>query len=102
MGRTTRGIYPDENGSWQVDKYWRGTRLRQRGFESAGEAEGWLIRQLEQLRTVAIYGERPTRTFEQAAVHYLQTHQDKVSLETDTYLLKSVMPYIGTRRRVCR
>ena len=47
MGRSTRGIHPDEGGSWQVDKIWRGTRFRQRGFTSAGEAQAWLIKQLE-------------------------------------------------------
>jgi integrase len=95
MGRSTRGVYPDKEGSWQVDKFWRGTRLRQRGFGSAGEAQAWLIKELEALRAVAIHGARPERTFEQAATHYLLTHQEKVSLETDTHLLKSVMPHIG-------
>jgi integrase len=95
MGRNARGVYPDKEGSWQVDKVWRGTRLRQRGFGSAGEAQAWLIKELEALRNVAIHGARPKRTFEQAATHYLLTHQEKVSLETDTHLLKSVMPHIG-------
>ena len=88
MGRNTRGIYPDKEGTWQVDKYWRGTRLRQRGFPSFAEADRWLIRQLDQLRAVAIHGERPVRTFDEAAAHYLLTHQGKVSIETDTYLLQ--------------
>ena len=95
MGRNTRGIYPDKEGTWQVDKYWRGTRLRQRGFPSFAEADRWLIRQLDQLRAVAIHGERPVRTFDEAAAHYLLTHQGKVSIETDTYLLQRIMPFIG-------
>ncbi len=95
MGRTTRGIYPEEGGTWQVDKYWRGTRLRQRGFNSAGEAEDWLIKQLDELRTVALHGARPKRSFDQAAAHYLLTYQDKVTIETETYLLQSVMPFVG-------
>jgi hypothetical protein len=32
MGQRTRGIYPCEDGSWEVDKWWRGTRFRQCGF----------------------------------------------------------------------
>jgi hypothetical protein len=95
MGRNTRGIYPDKDGSWEVDKWWRGTRFRQRGFKSAGEAESWLIRQLDGLRTVALHGARPKRTFDQAAAHYLLTYPDKVTIETETYLLQSVMPTIG-------
>lgn len=95
MGRSTRGIHPDEGGTWQVDKIWRGTRFRQRGFTSAGEAQAWLIKQLEELRTVTLHGARPKRTFDQAAAHYVTIFQDKVSIETETSWLKSVMPHIG-------
>lgn len=77
MGRKTAGIYPGDQGTWQVDKYWKGTRFRQRGFRSFEEAEGWLIRQLESKRTVVIHGERQQRTFEQAAAYYLLANQDK-------------------------
>jgi integrase len=95
MGQATRGIYPAENGSWEVDKWWRKTRFRQRGFTSFEEAEGWLIKQLGQQRAIALHGERPQRTFDEAAAHYLQTNQDKVSLVTEVLLLKGVMPTIG-------
>jgi len=95
MGRKTAGIYPGDQGTWQVDKYWKGTRFRQRGFRSFEEAEGWLIRQLESKRTVVVHGERQQRTFEQAAAHYLLANQDKPSIETETYLLQSLMPQIG-------
>ena len=40
MGQTTRGIYPQENGLWQVDKWWKGERFRQRSFATQSEAEG--------------------------------------------------------------
>ena len=46
MGQNTRGIYPEKNGLWQVDKWKRGTRFRQRGFTSFDEAERWLIKEL--------------------------------------------------------
>ena len=95
MGRNTRGIYPEKDGSWQVDKYWRGTRFRQRGFPSFEEAECWLIRQLEELRAVQLHGARQARTFDETAAHYLLTFQDKVTIETETYLLRTVMPFIG-------
>jgi len=96
MGRKTAGIYPGEEGTWQVDKWWRGTRFRQRGFSSFAEAEGWLIKQLEAKRAVVVHGERLVRTFEQASAHYLFANQDKPSIVTETYLLKSLMPHIGT------
>jgi integrase len=98
MGRKTAGVYAGEEGTWQVDKWWRGTRFRQRGFSTYAEAESWLIKQLEDKRTVVIHGERPDRTFEQAATHYLLANQDKPSIVTETYLLQSLMPHIGTLR----
>ena len=95
MGRKTAGVYPGEGGSWQVDKWYRSTRLRQRGFASFEEAESWLIRRLEQLRAVHVHGQRPERLFSEAAAHYLVKYQDKASIVNDTYHLKSVMPTIG-------
>lgn len=95
MGQTTRGIYPSKNGTWEVDKWWRGNRLRHSGFGSYEEAERWLIPQLASLREVIIHGARAVRTFNSAAAHYVSTHEDKVSLDTEISLLKTVMPYIG-------
>ena len=96
MGQKMRGIYPDKNSdSWEVDKWWRGTRFRQRGFASYEEAERWLIKQLGEKREVVLHGARAPRTFEHAAAHYVLTHQDKVSLNTEIILLQSAMPHIG-------
>lgn len=95
MGQKTSGIYPCDNGKWQVDKWWRGTRFRQRGFVSYEEAEGWLIKQLGDKRAVVIHGERVTRSFDTVAAHYLVTHSEKPSLITEAILLKGIMPYIG-------
>ena len=94
MGRKQTGIYRDKQGVWQVDKIYRGTRLRDR-FESAEEAENWLIRQMEILRQAHVFGVRKNWTFNEAAAKYLLDHQEKVSLETDIYLLQSMMPFIG-------
>ncbi|RZL39868.1 MAG: site-specific integrase [Rubrivivax sp.] len=94
MGQSTRGILRDGDG-WQVDKWWRKTRLRQRGFLNYEEAERWLIKRLDELREVHLHGERPERTFNEASAHYVLTHESKVSLETEIYMLESVMPFIG-------
>lgn len=96
MGQNTRGIYPEGNGLWQVDKWKRGTRFRQRGFESHDEAERWLIRQLAEQREVLVHGERAVRTFNQASAHYVTLNESKASLETEIFMLQSVMPYVGT------
>lgn len=103
MGQRTTGIYPSSNGTWQVDKWWRGTRIFQRGFSTFEEADGWLIKRLGALRQQKLHGERPGRTFDDAAAHYLETNQDKVSIVTEIILLKGpekhpeegVMHYIG-------
>lgn len=94
MGQTMRGIYPDKEG-WQVDKWYRGTRLRQRGFGSSGEAEVWLIARLAELRAVLLHGERPQRTFGEAAAHYIETHASKKSLPTELILLDKAMEHIA-------
>jgi len=97
MGQKTRGIYPgDSEGTWEVDKWWRGTRLRQCGFGSFEEAERWLIAQLAALREVAVHGARATRTFDAASAHYLSLHASKASIETEIFLLKGVMPFVGS------
>jgi integrase len=95
MGRSTSGIYPASNGTWQVDKWSHGTRLRQRGFRDFEEAQRWLIKRQNELRETRLHGERPQRLFSEAAAHYLLLHQDKASIVTETYLLQSVMPAIG-------
>lgn len=95
MGQQTRGIYPEKNGTWTVDKWWRGSRLRQRGCGSFEEAESWLIKQLAAKREVVIHGARAARTFKEVAGHYVKTYQDKTSIETEIHLLKNLMPNIG-------
>ena len=96
MGQKMRGIYPNEkNGTWEIDKWWRGTRFRQRGFPSFAEAESWLITELAKLRQIKVHGQRKVRTFDDAAAYYLTTNQEKKSIVTETYMLASVMPFIG-------
>lgn len=95
MGKKTRGILPYKNGRWEVDKWLFGTRLRQSGFASYGEAETWLIERIAELQIATAQGVRGKYTFDQAAAHYVNLHADKVSLETDIYLLSTVMPFIG-------
>ena len=51
---------------------------------------------MSERRGEIVHGTRTERTFNQAAGHYLLAHQDKASIETEIYMLNSVMPYIGT------
>ena len=93
MGRpTVRGIYPDKDGRWHVDKVFRGNRLPRRSFETQEAAEGWVIDELARLK-----GETAVKvpTFDRAAAHYITEHEDKLSIETEVFLLETVMPFIG-------
>jgi integrase len=95
MGRRVPGIYPGSEGTWTVDKWYANTRLFRRGFADFEEAEEWLIRHLEQLRAAEVHGKRPGRSFSEAAANYLLKYQDKASIVSETYHLRSVMPTIG-------
>lgn len=96
MGRSTMsGIYRDKEGNWCVDKFYKGTRLREHFGADYGEAESWLIHQLDELRKIKLFGYRQNHTFDEAAAKYLDENQDKLSIKTEIYLLEPVMQFIG-------
>ena len=82
---------------WHIEKQIKGYgRLREScGTTNLKEAERYLTHRLEEIRLAEVYGVRPTRTFEQAAVKYLEDYQYKRSIERDVIALRIVMPYIG-------
>jgi integrase len=47
------------------------------------------------LRQAEVYGVRPTRTFEEAAVKFVRENQHKRSIEDDIGRLRQLMPWIG-------
>jgi len=87
------GIYRGKDG-WSIDKVHRGDRIQRGGFEDYGAAEGWLIAELAR-RNSAKAPTGPSPTFDQAAAHYLNEYEGKISIETDITLLEAVMPYAG-------
>ncbi len=97
MGRKTAGIYETETG-YEVDKQYKGERLRQCGFRNFEEAESWVVEQMERIRLAKSVGQRGTWLFEQAAAKYLELFQGKPSIVSDVYHLKAIMPYIGKLR----
>ena len=54
-----------------------------------------MIKQLGELRSVVVHGERQLCRFDETAAHYLLTNQSKASLVTKVYVLQRVMPMIG-------
>ena len=94
MGKQTTGIYQVANGSWEIDKWVDGVRLRE-FFRTYQEAEAWLTRRLEERRVEKVQGRKPTKTFNEAAGRYLHDFVHLPSIESSMHHLKAVMPFIG-------
>lgn len=81
---------------WWIDKQVDRRRIREStGTGDLAEARQYLNFRLDRLRREGVFGERPHRTFEQAAARYLLENQRKRSISRDDQALRSVMPYIG-------
>ncbi len=81
---------------WHINKKIYGRRLSESTHSSSlAEAERYLMHRLEEIRQATIYGIRPTRSFRQAAIKFLQENQHKTSLSIDARLLKQLDPFIG-------
>lgn len=93
--RKTPGLFK-RGDIWWIDKQIKGRRIQEStGTTNLEEAERYLVRRLEQNRKASVYGERPRRTFQAAAIRYLQDFEHKVSIEQDATSLSMVMPFIG-------
>lgn len=96
MGRRKTPGLVNRGGTWHIDKRIRGRRL----CESTGEsnldrAEEYLAKRIEETRKALIYGERPTRTFRQAATKYLIENQHKKRIADEALHLQQLDPFIG-------
>lgn len=95
MGRTKTAGIQKTNAGYHVDKVHKGERIFQRGFVDFASAEEWLTQEMERVNRVKAVGQRIVRTFEEAAVHYLEKSAGKASLVSEVYHLKAVIPFIG-------
>lgn len=68
------------------------------GTSDLDEAERYLAHRLEEIRLAMVYGVRPTRTFQQAAIKYLEDNQHKKSLKRYIYAFERAIPHIGHLR----
>jgi len=96
MGRKKTPGLVNRGGVWHIDKRIRGQRL----CESTGEsdldkAEEYLAKRIDETRKALIYGERPTRTFRQAATKYLNENQHKRRIADEALHLQQLDPFIG-------
>lgn len=96
MGRRRLpGLYK-RAGIWHIDKQIEGQRICQSiGSADLREAERFVARLAESLRQARVYGVRPERCFEEAAIRFVRENQHKRSLNRDIGLLKQLMPFIG-------
>lgn len=96
MGRRRTPGLINRGGVWHIDKKIRGRRLcESTGENNLDKAEEYLAKRTEEIRQALIYGERPKRSFRQAATRYLCENQSKRSIETDAYHLKQLDPFLG-------
>jgi integrase len=100
MGRRrSPGLYRRGN-NWWIDKKIKGYgRLAEScGTTNLAEAEHYLAFRLNEIRNAMVYGIRPTRTFQQAAIRYLDENQHKKSTERYIHAFDRAMPHIGNLR----
>jgi integrase len=97
MARTrTAGIQVDADGCKVVDKRAFGVRIKRRiGKIDQDQAEAWLAKEVEALRQAQLFGQRPQRTFREAAVRYLRENPEQACIDEVAWHLKILDPYIG-------
>ena len=97
MARTrTAGIQADTDGCKVVDKRVFGVRIKRRiGKIDQDQAEAWLAQEVEKLRQAKLFGQRPQRTFREAAIRYLEEHAEQACIDEVAWHLKLLDPYIG-------
>jgi hypothetical protein len=97
MARTrTAGIQADADGCKIVDKRVFGVRIKRRiGKIDQDQAEAWLAREVEKLRQANLFGQRPQRTFREAAIRYLEENAELACIDEVAWHLKLLDPYIG-------
>lgn len=83
-------------GIWHIDKRIRGRRLcESTGTSDRTEAELYLAKRIEEIRQAQVYGQRPTRSFRQAATRYLEENRHQKRVRDAAIHLKQLDSYIG-------
>lgn len=100
MGRRKSPGLQKRGRIWWIDKRIKGYgRVAEScGTDNLEEAERYLAHRLDEIRHAMVYGIRPTRTFQQAAIKYLNDNQNRKSLERYVAAFNRLMPHIGHLR----
>jgi hypothetical protein len=95
MAKRRSGLYL-RDGVWHIDKQARGRRIcASTGTGDFKEAEAELDRRISEIRREVLKGERPRRTFEQAAALFIKTEANQKDFYRFARGLRIAMPYIG-------
>lgn len=100
MGRKKSPGLKKRGRIWWIDKRIKGYgRVAEScGTTDLAEAEQYLTFRLNEIRNAMVYGIRPTRTFQEAAIKFLEDNQGKKLIERYVYAFDRVMPHIGHLR----
>lgn len=100
MGRKKSPGLKKRGRIWWIDKRIKGHgRVAEScGTTNLAEAEQYLAFRLNEIREAMVYGIRPTRTFQEAAIKFLEDNQEKNLFERYTFAFDRVMPHIGHLR----
>jgi len=98
MGRKrSPGLYK-RGKTYHIDKVVRGIRINESSRSSdLDEAEKYLAKRVEEIRSASIYGKRPDHTFSEAATRYLKENIHRKSIADDASRLKGLLPFIGNK-----
>ncbi|MGH7682649.1 MAG: hypothetical protein ACRENN_11775 [Candidatus Eiseniibacteriota bacterium] len=69
--------------------------LKSTGTDDREEAERYLLHRLRELREILVYGERPPRTFAEAAQKYLADSATKQSIGRERVVLIEMEHFLG-------
>jgi len=100
MGRKKTPGLQKRGRIWWIDKRIKGYgRVAEScGTTNLAEAEQYLTFRLNEIRNAMVYGIRPTRTFQEAAIKFLEDNQDKKLIDRYVYAFDRVIPHIGHLR----
>ncbi|WP_454691195.1 tyrosine-type recombinase/integrase [Achromobacter aloeverae] len=98
MGRSTqtKGVFSCLNGTYEVDAWYQGERIRQRGFGRYADAKNYLIARKSEIGAATLTGVRPQITFDEAAAEHLNLKVGMPSWDTDKSLLAPLVEKYGS------
>ncbi|MCP4235634.1 MAG: tyrosine-type recombinase/integrase [Aestuariibacter sp.] len=96
MGRKRSPGLRNRNGIWHIEKQILGIKIHEStGTSELEEAELILARKIEEIRQAKIFGVRPKRSFQEAAIKFLEENLHLASIGDYAMHLKQLDPFIG-------